>query len=189
LTIGRIVGFIYYNPSTGRFLTADPIGLAAGDTNFYRYVGNNPINFNDPMGLKVDGPIFTPNDFNAALNTPAGQSAAKSGFIKSDIRFVYTDSGVIDMRHAQAAFNSTNSLMSSGVPAGLAGATTYAAGVGVELLQGVGLGSKSYGQAGSSSFSSEDIPSNSFGIEGAKNNSSFNNFVGNIKQPNACNGY
>jgi hypothetical protein len=26
------------------------------------------------------------------------------------------------------------------------------------------------------------------GVEGAKNNSSFKNFVGNIKQPNACNG-
>jgi uncharacterized protein RhaS with RHS repeats len=32
-------------------LTADPIGLEAGDTNFYRYVGNNPIRYSDPSGL------------------------------------------------------------------------------------------------------------------------------------------
>ena len=28
----------------------DPIGFTSGDTNFYRYVGNSPINFIDPSG-------------------------------------------------------------------------------------------------------------------------------------------
>jgi RHS repeat-associated protein len=41
----------YYNPAQGRFLTSDPLGLEGGDTNFYRYVSNNPINFNDPLGM------------------------------------------------------------------------------------------------------------------------------------------
>ena len=40
-----------YDPSTGRFLTLDPIGFAAGDANLYRYVKNNPIRYSDPMGL------------------------------------------------------------------------------------------------------------------------------------------
>jgi RHS repeat-associated protein len=41
-----------YDPATGRFLQEDPLGLAAGDVNVYRYVGNSPANFIDPSGLK-----------------------------------------------------------------------------------------------------------------------------------------
>ncbi|MDD5119313.1 MAG: peptidoglycan DD-metalloendopeptidase family protein, partial [Sulfuricurvum sp.] len=41
----------YYDPTLGRFITPDPIGFAGGDTNFYRYVGNDPVNFVDPSGL------------------------------------------------------------------------------------------------------------------------------------------
>ncbi len=40
----------YYDPEAGgRFLSEDPLGFAAG-INFYAYVNNNPMNFNDPMG-------------------------------------------------------------------------------------------------------------------------------------------
>ncbi|MBI4237964.1 MAG: RHS repeat-associated core domain-containing protein [Deltaproteobacteria bacterium] len=41
----------YYDPSLGRFLTEDPIGLASGDAHRYRYVGNNPLRWVDPWGL------------------------------------------------------------------------------------------------------------------------------------------
>jgi RHS repeat-associated protein len=40
-----------YDPSTGRFLQEDPLGLSGGDANVYRYVGNSPTNFTDPTGL------------------------------------------------------------------------------------------------------------------------------------------
>ena len=40
-----------YDPSTGRFLSADPLGLGP-DRNPYRYVGNNAINAVDPNGLR-----------------------------------------------------------------------------------------------------------------------------------------
>ncbi len=43
----------YYDPSIGRFLSEDPIGFAAGDFNFYRYVLNNPKNYLDPSGNLV----------------------------------------------------------------------------------------------------------------------------------------
>ncbi|MCF6245636.1 MAG: RHS repeat-associated core domain-containing protein, partial [Sulfurovum sp.] len=42
----------YYDPNTQRFLSLDPIGFEAGDFNFYRYVGNDPVNFRDPSGLE-----------------------------------------------------------------------------------------------------------------------------------------
>lgn len=40
-----------YDATIGRFFAADPIGLDGGDTNFYRYVQNNPTNAVDPAGL------------------------------------------------------------------------------------------------------------------------------------------
>ncbi|MFV0446150.1 MAG: RHS repeat-associated core domain-containing protein, partial [Planctomycetaceae bacterium] len=40
----------FYDPSTGRFLSQDPLSFAAGDTNLYRYVGNSPTNATDPTG-------------------------------------------------------------------------------------------------------------------------------------------
>ncbi|MDA8259288.1 MAG: DUF6531 domain-containing protein [Betaproteobacteria bacterium] len=41
----------YYDPGIGRFISEDPLGFEAGDVNFYVYVGNNPVNANDPSGL------------------------------------------------------------------------------------------------------------------------------------------
>ena len=41
----------YYSPTLARFISEDPIRFASGDVNFYRYVGNNPVNNVDPLGL------------------------------------------------------------------------------------------------------------------------------------------
>jgi RHS repeat-associated protein len=40
----------FYDPQARRFISEDPIGLDGG-INLYAYVGNNPINREDPMGL------------------------------------------------------------------------------------------------------------------------------------------
>ncbi len=42
--------FRYYDPSTGRYISSDPIGLAGG-LNTYLFANANPINEIDPQGL------------------------------------------------------------------------------------------------------------------------------------------
>jgi RHS repeat-associated protein len=42
----------FYDPSTGRYLSADPIGLQGG-MNLYAYVVENPVNAVDPTGLST----------------------------------------------------------------------------------------------------------------------------------------
>jgi RHS repeat-associated protein len=41
----------YFDPSTGRFLSEDPLGFLGSGSNSYRYVGNSPTNLIDPFGL------------------------------------------------------------------------------------------------------------------------------------------
>jgi RHS repeat-associated protein len=40
----------WYEPQSGRFLSADPIGLSGG-LNAYTFAGNDPVNASDPEGL------------------------------------------------------------------------------------------------------------------------------------------
>ena len=50
------VGHRYYDPSLGRFMQRDPIGIADG-LNTYQYVDANPQIFVDPSGLQAAPPI------------------------------------------------------------------------------------------------------------------------------------
>jgi RHS repeat-associated protein len=47
----------YYDASNGRFISEDPLGFSAGDTNIYRYVANSPTNYNDPSGEQIALPF------------------------------------------------------------------------------------------------------------------------------------
>jgi RHS repeat-associated protein len=44
----------YYSPTLGRFLQVDPVGYK-DDLNLYAYVGNDPTNKIDPLGLSCSG--------------------------------------------------------------------------------------------------------------------------------------
>ena len=41
-----------YDPSIGRYLQPDPLGLDGGDVNIFSYVGQNPVMATDPDGLQ-----------------------------------------------------------------------------------------------------------------------------------------
>ena len=55
-----------YDPTTGTFLTPDPLGVGAEPEgrptsgNLYAYVGNDPLNYQDPLGLcrMLDGDFY-----------------------------------------------------------------------------------------------------------------------------------
>lgn len=60
----------YYDPSSGRFVSKDPIGLAGG-INVYQYVPN-PIQFIDPFGLAAKNEIGTYGSLNGGDNVGDG---------------------------------------------------------------------------------------------------------------------
>ena len=45
----------HYSAALGRFAQPDPIGYSGG-VNLYKYVGNDPLNLIDPLGLVADAP-------------------------------------------------------------------------------------------------------------------------------------
>jgi RHS repeat-associated protein len=72
----------WYDSSTGRWISQDPIGFAAGDANLYRYVGNSPTNATDPNGLieRGDGHHLLP----WSIFTEAGFSSDVQDYFNGD---------------------------------------------------------------------------------------------------------
>lgn len=64
-------GYRYYNPIIGRWMSPDPLGLAAG-LNRYAFVKNNPINSRDIAGLIRDEDL-SPELLGAIGAIPGGQ--------------------------------------------------------------------------------------------------------------------
>lgn len=48
----------FYDPASGRWISQDPLGFDAGDSNLYRYVNNAPTNEVDPSGLATGRPAL-----------------------------------------------------------------------------------------------------------------------------------
>ncbi|MBW2292551.1 MAG: hypothetical protein JRG94_09590 [Deltaproteobacteria bacterium] len=60
-----------YDPTAGRFTTRDPILFGSGQTNFYVYAGNDPINGADPLGLD-DTDVWTTRAAGAVVGVVEG---------------------------------------------------------------------------------------------------------------------
>jgi RHS repeat-associated protein len=67
----------FYDPELGRFLQVDPVERSGSDPsrlNLYSYVGNDPLNATDPLGLmdcSIEADICWENDSTAGVSSPA----------------------------------------------------------------------------------------------------------------------
>ena len=85
LKVTDVTGLAYvrhrdYSPTLGRFIELDPIGFAAGDNNWYRFVGNSPTGRTDPSGL---APGFWSNYFHYITHPWAMDDDLEYGFYGS----------------------------------------------------------------------------------------------------------
>ena len=74
----------YYHPTLQRFISEDPLRLAAGDTHFYAYVGNSPIGFVDPSGLSREDRLVENTLAAAAGGGGRPRGIERGGPLKAD---------------------------------------------------------------------------------------------------------
>lgn len=80
----------WFSPALGRFLSEDPLGFNAGDSNLYRYAGGDPVNFRDPSGMYgTDGWLMSDSYW---YSEPAYHDIDFAFFPFGDVS--YADSGI-----------------------------------------------------------------------------------------------
>lgn len=102
----------YYDPTNGRWVTQDPMGFFAGDSNLYRYVNNIPTNYIDPSGLDEVFPEFADNG-NTVIKTGVTKKTSQLPIdnkllgLKGSI--VVSKTNIDDREAAFLAYQGTNS--------------------------------------------------------------------------------
>jgi hypothetical protein len=97
----------WYDPGTGRWISEDPIGFAAGDANLYRYVGNGGTGARDPSGLVDDtGSLGKPRELQggaAAADIAAWKALLSSAIGKHRLRKYYFTTGMPKLQAGMSA--------------------------------------------------------------------------------------
>ena len=71
-----------YDPTTGRYIEADPIGLNGG-LNIYGYANQNPLTFIDPLGLAGASPFGSSSSAGPPLGFPDVSAQAQQQLAKN----------------------------------------------------------------------------------------------------------
>ena len=142
-------GFRDYAPELARFTTVDPI---KDGNNWYAYVGNDPVNFVDPLGLARAAGTGTPivptvNHSPTSWEQDAGIAAfGAAGTLASAATAVL--SGVTQALIASGTSYGSAVLLGTGAAAPLIGLAGIAGFVGYDLLEGSGLDQTNRGVSG-----------------------------------------
>ncbi len=93
-------GYREYDPSIGRFITPDPLGLAGGDVDVYGYCADDPVNGADPLGLW--------GDFGEGIGGAGGRrsgvgggSATSKSSVQTAREMEKAAKGLADKQHAE----------------------------------------------------------------------------------------
>jgi RHS repeat-associated protein len=100
----------YYDPANGVFISVDPAGFGAGDTNLYRYVGNNSTNATDPSGEFAILPIL-------GIMAVGALFAGAANVISQDIK-------ILEGSQNEFSWGQFGSSLATGAGFGLAAATS-----------------------------------------------------------------
>jgi RHS repeat-associated protein len=94
--------FRWYNSAIATWTAQDPIGFAAGDANLSRFVGDNPVNYNDPSGSEAQdanpcGSIgaseVAPDGYDYRTDPSSWQNQAKAA---SDVKWAFDPSNAMN---------------------------------------------------------------------------------------------
>jgi RHS repeat-associated protein len=126
----------YFDPTVGRFISEDPIGFSAGDTNLYRYVGNNATNYTDPSGEVV--PLLAIGAVLLSAGLTGATIGGTIGFARGAAQSIDSD-----RRNRILSWDSIGSAYINGLIGGVQSAVVgFGVGVGVTVF---GLGAISLG--------------------------------------------
>jgi len=91
----------FYDAATGRWISQDPLGFDAGDSNLYRYVHNEPTNRTDPSGKLVNPGLYA--TYAAYKDAVAIENWSNGNYQKQGLKFRPPDEKPVPIEAWRAA--------------------------------------------------------------------------------------